>query len=541
MKKRNLILLAFMLVFSIVATACSSDETTTNEGSKSDSGDTSASGGGTVTFALPGDIVSLDPAFSYDFTTNPVVTQITEGLLKFDEEGLLQPLLAESWENPDPTTYIYNLREDVTFSDGTPMTADDVIFSMERIKDPSTASYVGWMYANVDTIEKVDEWTIKVTLSQPDTLWRYVPATTAGHIVSKTYYEENKDNFGKPDGGVLGTGPFKYVEWKTGSEISLAKNENYWDKTAGPYLDNVVFKVLPEGTTRVTGLKTGQVTATIGLPLDLIPVVQEMDNVKVDMVDSFLSDFIALNVEVEPLNDVNVRKALNYALDKQKILDEIVKDAGSPAKAVPIGPAQWVFSPEKWEAAYAELPDYAYDLDKAKELLAQSSAPDGFSATILTDSDTLRLNSALALQAAAQGLGISLEIEKVTAEELNTRAFSGARDYDILMIPWGSDFPDPIGNLQPVFHSDNRGDGGSNFANYSNSALDALIDEQVSLTDDAKRTDIMIEAQKLIAEDSPWIMIDHPKQILAANKDLEGYNITSFWYWDAFTKNMKLK
>lgn len=539
MKKVRMVILAFLLVFSIIATtACSSSS---SDQAVSASSDSSASGGGTITIALPGDIVSLDPAFSYDFVTNPVVTQITEGLLYFDSKNKIQPLLAESWDNPDPTTYIYHLRKDVKFSDGSPMTADDVIFSMERIKDPKTTSYVGWMYANVDKIEKTDEWTIKVTLSQPDTLWRYVPATTAGHIISKSYYEQHKDNFGKPDGGVLGTGPFKFVEWKTGDAISLAKNENYWDKTGGPYLDNVIFKVLPEGVTRVTGLKTGQVTATIGLPLDLIPVVQGMDTIKIDMVDSFLSDLIAMNVEVKPFNDVNVRKALNYALDKQKILDEIVKDAGSPAKAVPIGPAQWVFSPEKWQAAYAELPDYAYDLDKAKEYLAKSSVPNGFSATILTDSDTVRLNSALALQSAAQKLNIKLDIEKVTTEVLNTRAFSGARDYQILMIPWGSDFPDPVGNLQPVFHSNNRGDGGANFANYSNSEFDKLIDEQVSLTDDSVRTDIMIKAEKIIAEDTPWIMIDHPKQILAANKNLEGYNITSFWYWNAFTKNMKLK
>src|SRR6185437_11512048 len=114
----------------------------------------------------------------------------------------------------------------------------------------------------------------------------------------------------------------EYVEWKTGSEITLQKNENYWDTTGGPFLDKVVFKVLPEGTTIVTGLKTGQVSATINLPLDLIEVVQAMENVQIDAVDSYMSNFIAMNVEVEPFNDVNVRKAMNYALDKQKIMDK---------------------------------------------------------------------------------------------------------------------------------------------------------------------------------------------------------------------------
>ncbi|MGF9798580.1 ABC transporter substrate-binding protein [Brevibacillus agri] len=533
-RRSLMVLMAILLLFTA---ACSSE--------KPDSGNDSPGGqaknGGEITFALPADIVSLDPAFAYDFTTNPVVNQITEGLLKFDENSKLAPNLAEKWENPDPTTYIYHIRKDVKFQDGTPMTVDDVIFSMERTRDPKTASYLGWMYGNVDKIEKVDDDTVKVTLKQPDALWRYVLATTAGHIISKAYYEKHKDAFGKPDGGVMGTGPFKYVSWQTGSTIELAKNEYYWDKSGGPYLDKVVFKVLPEGTTRVTGLKTGQVTGMINVPLDLLPVVEGMDNVNVQYADSFLNDFIAFNTQKKPFDDPNVRKAMNYALDKKKILTEIVKTAGAEAKAVPVGPAIWLFNRDKWEAAYKELPDYAFDLEKAKEYLAKSSVPNGFDATILTDNETIRINAALALQAAVKPLGINLEIEKVTGEELNTRAFSGARDYDIIVNAWGSDFPDPVGNLTPVFHSSNAGDGGSNFGNYKNPQVDALLDQQITLTDDAKRSELMIEAIKIIAEDTPWIMINHPKQILATSKSLEGYSITPLWYWDAFTKNMKLK
>lgn len=544
MKNSKSVFMVFIVALAVFLAACSGGDTSNSDGDSEDKGSTDATtggggDGGTLTFALPGDIVSLDPAFSYDFTTNPVVTQITEGLLQFDEEGLLQPLLAESWETVDPTTYVYQIRDDIVFSDGTPMTIDDVIFSMERIKDPDTASYVGWMYNNVEKIEQTDDWEITVSLSQPDTLWRYVPATTGGHVVSKAYFEENEDSFGKPDGGVMGTGAFEYVEWNTGSEIKLQKNENYWDENSGPHLDEVVFKILPEGTTIVTGLKTGQVTATIGLPLDLIEVVQEMDDIEIDAVDSYMSNFVALNVDVEPFDDVNVRKAMNYALDKEAVMEKIVKDSGAPAYSVPVGPAMWTFAEDQWEEAYDELPDYSYDMEKAEEYLAKSSVPDGFSATIMTESDTLKLNTALALQAAVKPLGIDLEIEKVTTEEANTRAF-GNRDYDLMMQTWGADFPDPVGNLQPVFHSNNRGDGGSNFSNYSNSEVDQYLDEQVALTDDEARTELMIKAEKIIAEDTPWIMIDHPKQMFVANKQVEGYTMKAMWYWDSFLKDVKM-
>ena len=145
--------------------------------------------GGRLIVGLIGDVGALDPAFSYDFTTGAVVPQITEGLLRFDKEMKTQPALAESWESPDPLTYVYHIRDGVKFSDGTPMTIDDVVFSMERIRDPKTASQLGWVYANVDKITKVDDKTVKVTLSKPDALWQYgqppQPGTSSARSITR--------------------------------------------------------------------------------------------------------------------------------------------------------------------------------------------------------------------------------------------------------------------------------------------------------------------------------------------------------------------
>ena len=146
---------------------------------------------------------------------------------------------------------------------------------------------------------------------------------------------------------------------------------------------------------------------------------------------------------------------------------------------------------------------------------------------------------ATALQEAVRQLGYELEIQKVTFQEGITLAFGGARDYDILSNAWGSDFPDPAGNLLPVFHSRNVGDGGSNFGNYVNPTVDKLLDDQNALTDNAERAKLMIEAQQIIAEDSVWIVLEHPKQPLAMNKMFSGYSITPLWYWDAFLKDVK--
>jgi peptide/nickel transport system substrate-binding protein len=503
---------------------------------------------GELVVGLQGDIVKVDPAFTYDFTTSTVVNQITEGLLKFNNGETLEPNLAESWENPDPLTYIYHLRQDVTFQDGSPMTADDVIFSMERIRNPDTASYTGWMYSSVASIEKVDDYTVKVTLSKPDALWQYVPATTGGHVISKAHYEANQANYGTSEAGALGTGPYKFVSWATGSEVVIEKYDGYWNKAnGGPYLNSVTYKILPEATTRVAGLQTGEIDLVIGTdgaPADQIPLIQAMDNVTLTFTDSYYSNFLAFNTQRPPFDNAKVRQALNYALDKQALMQNLypIADAVTIAKAVDVMPRLWTFEKEKWQTAYDALPTYELDMEKAKQLLEESGVADQLNGmTITTDDNPLDIGLALALQAAVQELGYQLEINKVTYQENTTLAFGGARDYDIIVTAWGSDFPDPSGNLLPVFHSRYVGDGGSNFGNYKNEAVDKLLDEQNALTDTANRTDLMIQAQQMIADDSVWIVVMHPKQVFVLSNEFEGYNVTPLWYWDAFIKDIKMK
>jgi peptide/nickel transport system substrate-binding protein len=497
--------------------------------------------GGDLVIAIEGDVVAVDPVYAYDFTANPVVCEITEGLLKFDGPAVV-PNLAESVENPDPLTWIYHLRQDVTFHDGTPMTADDVVFSMERTRDPDTASYVAWMYDSVDTIEKVDDLTVKVTLKSPDAFWQYVPATTAGHVISKAYFEANAETFGKPEGGVVGTGPFKFVSWTSGDQIALARNDSYWDKSGGPYLDTVTFKILTDPTTRTAGLQTGELSGVLGaIPGDQLPIVQQMDNVELQLVDSYLQDFIAYNTQRPPFDNATLRQALNYAVDKVGVRTTTLGEFATDARGIPVGPAMWTFNEDLWAAAYPEIPDYAFNLDTARTLLEESGVADQLDGKVITtDGNPVRLGQALALQAAAAELGHQLEINQLSFTDWITTAFGGARDYDILVSQWGSDFPDPAGNLLPVFASQNVGDGKSNFANYANADVDGLLNGQHAQSDNTARTEMMIDAAKLIAADSPWIMFDHPKQPFALNTQFTGYELVPLWYWDAFTKNIQL-
>jgi peptide/nickel transport system substrate-binding protein len=496
--------------------------------------------GGAIVFALTGDVAALDPAQAYDFTTNPVVNEITEGLLRFSPAGEILPNLAEKWESPDPLTYVYTLRKGVKFSDGTAMTADDVVFSLNRTRDPATASPLAWMFGSVADISKLDDSTVKVTLSTPDAQWKYALGTTAGHVISKAYYEARAATFGKPDGGLMGTGPFALKSWKAGSEIVLEKNKNYWDAANGPFIDKATFKIVEEDQTRITGLKTGEVTATVMLPVDLVPVVQGMANVTVQGVEGFGDDCIAFNTKSGPFADVHARKAALYAFNVKAVLDTIVKDTGVATKNQPVGSALWTYGKDTWQAFQDKAEDYAFDLAKAKAEMAKSGHPKGFKARLVTDADSFRFNTAQAFQQNLKEIGIDLEIEKLTNKELTSRQFSGKRDYDAIMGNWGADYPDPAANVTPFYLASNVGDGGSNWAVYTNKKVDSLVSQQATLSDDTKRAELLTQALMLANADAPYIWVDHPKIFFAASKKFGGYTMSPIWYWDSILRTAYL-
>jgi ABC-type transport system substrate-binding protein len=228
----------------------------------------------TVTYGLEGDVRGLEPALSYDFTANPVVCNISEGLMMFTPEGGLEPLIAETFEQPDEVTYVYTLRGGVVFSDGSPVTIDDVVASIARVRDPEVAGPLAWMYDVPEaTVERTNDKTITITLATPSALFRYVAATTAGHVIPVAAIEQfGLDLLRNP----VGTGPYMLANWAAGSEIVLEKNPNYWQE-GKPYFDRFIYKIVEEGTTRVTGLKNGELSMVAQLPPDQIEAVMGFD------------------------------------------------------------------------------------------------------------------------------------------------------------------------------------------------------------------------------------------------------------------------
>ena len=496
----------------------------------------------TLNIALADEIVSLDPAYSFDNLTNQVVNQITQGLLYFDYNGQLQPQLCSSWEAVDPLTYVYQIRDDVNFSDGTSMTMDDVLFSLNRHMDEDVASYLAWMYANVESIEQTGDWELTVHMSSPDAAWQYAFATTAGHIISKAYYEANAEQFGQPGTGVVGTGPYVLDTWTTGSEITLKYNENYWDKENEPQFKNIDFKIITDANTQATALANGQADYMFDPPTEMLDTIRQSESMAVSEVDGWTVLWMAMNCQSGPFSDVNVRKAVAYALDKDALYEGVLTENGSYAKnGMPFSSALYGSEAESWEAYAETAVDEKNDLTKAQEYLAQSAYPDGFDCDLYINQDSIYNSIAVYVQSALAQIGINVNIETKSGDEMSNIQFGSTRDYDLAIVRWTADYPDVSGQLYPLFHSSNIAEGGGNTSCYSNAEVDSLLEQEVASIDMKERTQLMQQALDIIANDTPMITFDYPFKRIAMNKDLTGFEANASITWNFFAKDLKTK
>lgn len=535
------------VVLALLVGACGGSTASPSAGGDASGGAGTPKQGGSIVVAVEGEPASMDPAFDYDFVSGLAVGSVTEPLLKFCEnDQKLCPNLAESWTvSPDGTVYTLKIRQGVKFHDGSTMTVDDVIFSLDRVRDPNLGSYVGWMLAKVSDVVAPDASTVVITLSEPDALLEYALASTAAHVVNKKFVEANGDKYGKPEVGSIGTGPFKFVEWKSGDHQTVARFDDYWDKAnGGPYLDEVTIKIIPEPTTRVAGLQTGEIDFIINnIPSDQYATVKAIADVSLTFTDSYYGEWITFNTKKAPFDNVKIRQALNYAFDKKAVRELFYGADADPTKATLVNPSLWTFEKDAWQAAWDQLPAYDQDLAKAKLLLDESGVADQLNGTEIAyyESTPSVKGAAEAFIDTMSKLGITIKARKTTYQESVAIQFGNHDDYDIMVGSWGSDFPDPSGNLRPNFASENIVAGGANVTAYENPEVDALLAKQNTLVDKAERAKLLIEAQKLIAEDSAVIVISYPGWPLAVNKRLAGQSVSSLWYWGSLFKDVYVK
>lgn len=529
------ILLAAVMTASLLA-GCSGggNENTGSSSGGADSASTGETGGETeFVIALDRDATSLDPALAYSPDNYVVGRSMVEALATEDEDGNIVGNLAKSWQvSEDGMQYVFELRDDVYFWDGTQMTSEDVKFCLERVMDEETASPVGWMNASIDTIETDGDFGVIVNLLYPDPAWSYYFVSSACSIYSKAYYEEHQDDFGTSLGGVMGTGPYMYDEWVEGEYVSVVKNENYWNKDAQPYYDRVRFVVMSDKATLISAFKTGEVDYHSNLNVTDKEALEGTADVDLLEVNTNKTQIMFLNTTSETLSDENCRKALACCWDAVGYQENVWGDAASPGDVCVLPPSlRDSTDPELqayWDAYYEEAPSYDYNIEKAKEYLAQSAYPDGFEMTITVSSaDSTDETAALYLQSTAAQAGITVNVEVVTPSERTGMMFSADRTYDALIVGWDADCSDPGTYVYTIDTIENLGDGGCNMSAYYNEEVDALLQNVMSTIDEEERTRDLMEALKIIADDCITINLCFPKRIYAKNSAIDGklYNI----------------
>ena len=437
---------------------------------------------GSAAFAARTDLVlgmpleppHLDPTAGAAAAIDEVVyANLFEGLTRVGPSGEVLPALAESWTvSDDGKTYTFKLHTGVKFHDGSDFTADDVKFSLDRARAADSTNAQKGLFAAIDTVEAVDPATVKVTLKNPQGSFLYNLGWGDAVIVAPESAAANKE---KP----VGTGPFKFDNWAKGSAISIVKNPDYWGEPAG--LDRAEFRIVPDAAAAIPALLSGDVQAFPNFNVgDALPQVQSDPRFKVAIGSTEGETILSTNNRKAPFDNLKVRQAIAHAIDRKAIIDGASSGLGTP-----IGSH---FSPAN--KAYVDLTGtYPHDIAKAKELLKEAGLENGFSATLKLPPVAYARDGGQIVASQLREIGVDLEIVPVEWADWLKQVFTD-KDFDLTIVSHTEPNDIDIYSRKDYYFG------------YDNPAFDKIIEELNLSSDDAKRTELYKQAQKILADDA---------------------------------------
>lgn len=424
-------LVALALV-SVVLAGCSPTATTTAPIAKKTLTAQTAKPTGdidTVQWGSPGsEPPSLDWIYSWDYgSANQVLANLCEGLVRQNPDGTTSPNLATAVSRPDPTTYEIRVRSGVKFTDGKPMTAEDVAYSLSRHLVAKPASYWGLWYANVASVEATGSDTVTVKLKAPDSLFGQVLSTPAGYVGEKAYIESKGAQYGTVAGGVMCTGPFSLKTWSKGQSVTLARNDAYWNTALRARAKEVRINFIPDPSALNSALATGEVDGASGVVVSSLKALSGAKSGKLYLNRGTEVVVLQLNdLTAGPLKDVRIRRALRAVIDYDGITKGVLGGYAEPAKSF-TPPSTWGASASAYRAADAGLEGGRQDLPGAKKLIeAAGGAPAEPIVLAVNSEDTSVVSVATAVQASAASVGLKVKIRKFPASEFSNLFFDPA-------------------------------------------------------------------------------------------------------------------
>ncbi|MDX6411234.1 MAG: peptide/nickel transport system substrate-binding protein [Gaiellaceae bacterium] len=479
-----------------------------------------------LTWAVPATIRGLDYTHSADAVTASVISLGMETLVQYDRLGRLRPNLASSFSTPNATTYVYVLRKGVKFWDGHPLTTADVVYSLQQSASKAAGSNIASFFSDVTSMAATGPRTVTIKLKGANPFFRYSIAVTP--IGEKAFWSAHLKDLGTPGVLNMGTGPFKFTKFVPDDSVTMTRNNAYWGRKAAA--KKITLKFIVDAATRQLAVRSHQVDGTFQVPQEQIDQYKKLSGVKVQVAPELRTAYISLDVATPPFNDVHVRRALAYALDKAGLVKAVLRGYGQPAPTMP-PPEQWgdLMSQKKVKALYKSLPQYAFSMAKAKAELAKSAFPNGFTATAPYPDSRQELGKALlSLAQNVKTIGITLNVKQVTTDEWFNTLYTHPTPLGMQTISWGVDYPDPADALALIYPSAYATANAFNTSNYKSAAMDALIDKQNASVSPAVRAKAISSALKLAATDVPYIPVWYQQIAMALNSK---YQFKSFGTW----------
>ena len=503
-------------------------ETATEEPAASAAGGTVPAGqsGGTIVVAMTADPGALNPAVTTSGNTHTVADQIFNGLVGLDDELNPVPELAASWEvSEDGKVYTFKLQPGVQWHDGQPFTSADVKFSFEEALIKFHSRTKAGLETILESIETPDDGTVVFTFKQPyGPLLQRLNVTEAPIIPRHIY--EGKDLQNDPANlSPVGTGPFKFVEYVKGDRVTLERNPTYF-RADLPYLDRVIFRIIPEANTAVLALEQGEVDYLSGVPGSDLERLR--GNTELTLAQGFggpggslCQDTLIPNLNRAPFDKLEVRQAFYHALDREFLVERVYFGQGTPSTGPISRQMEWAYTDD--------VTTYPFDIARANELLEGAGLPRGadgnrFTVTFTHASSFSRLGEAMREQ--LKQASINLELESLDFNAAVDKVFI-QKDFDLGVASYCNG-PDPEIGVRRAYVSTNIGPiPFSNGAGYKNERVDQLLDQAAALTDRAERAELYAEMQKIITDDLPYFWLVDSQGYRAHRAMFQGFRYST--------------
>lgn len=509
-KKKMKVFLLLVLSLVIIASGCGSKDKSVTPSGSGDSGSAEVVGKAdknTLVVANMSDARVVDPHQSGESPTVNALFPVVETLLKYDEDGSLQPLLAESYEQVDETTWKFNLRKGVKFHNGEEMKASDVVYSFKRAASPIGAKVQYIMkIVDAENLEIVDDYTVIIRTTKPFSPFAsYMPYIGASIISEKAYEQPEAEHH------PIGTGPFEFVEWKKGDRLVYKRFEGYWGEK--PEHENLIIKTIPEANSRLIELETGGADIATNMTVNDMSKIEGNPNLQLLTSPTTVFTYITYNTSKAPFDNLKFRQALDWAINEEAVVAAVHRGAARYTPG-PITPDQNYFD--------SSDPNCRYDVEKAKQLLAESGVDVSKPITITVNENQPRIDLATIVQSQLKEIGITLEIKVMESASFYNYIVTG--EQEMIINGWGAvGFPDPDNNIYGPLHSDQIPANNSSF--YSNKKLDEMLDRSREVADGPDREKLMIEIQQLIREEVPYITFDNPTNLVGVQKYIKNFAV----------------